>query len=124
MEEQPLQPTFPAEPLIQGKITVFIIPQDGMPYPGKMPADLVHPSGSQFQFQEGEIPVTRKTGIPGPGRPNHSPDLKIRPDNPRFGMGMTGAYPKIPFFYASLPAGRGFSRRKCFSPGKRFSPGK
>jgi hypothetical protein len=118
MEEQPLEPPFSAEPLIQGKIAVFIVPQEGMPDMGKMAADLVHPSGPQFQFQEGEIPVTRQTGIPGPGRLGRSPDLKIRPDNPRFRMGMAGAYPQVTFLYTPASPGRGFSRGKRFSFGK------
>jgi hypothetical protein len=110
MKEQPFKAPFFAEPLIQGKIAVFIIPQDRVPYVGKMPADLVHPAGPQLEFQEGKILIPRNTGIPGPGRLDFFPDLKFRLDKPRIGVGPAGAYPEIPLFYAPLPAGA------CFSP--------
>ena len=76
VEEEPPEAHGPAEFFVQGKIPVFVVPQDGVPRFGQVAADLMHAAGSQFQFQEGKAAVPRQTFPGGPGLFFLSPDFQ------------------------------------------------
>jgi hypothetical protein len=142
MEEEPPQAPLLPVPFVKPEIPVFVVPQHGVPQPGKMPPDLVHTPRTQFQFQKGilRLPPGVFPGIAlrgaASGRGGKDPvggERRFRPApyvqallyGPPRGMGKAGADRKVEFPYgagappqaASKPAGK-TARKAAGKPGR------
>jgi hypothetical protein len=129
IEQEPFEAPGFSQGLVQGKIPVFIIPQDRVADFSQMPTDLVHTAGVQFQFQKGKFPVSPKSPVPGPGRLFRPSDIQAVLNYPG-GRGITGADGAVLLdtalafgLSAPFPGGKGrgpFPRKNGGKPGGGF----
>jgi hypothetical protein len=113
VEKKTLQAPFPPVFFIEGKISVFVVPQYGVPQAGEMTPDLVHTPRTQFQFQEGIVRLPRrafrgggKDPVEGKRRPGLPPDFQTLGYGSRRGMGKAGGDREVYFLRGGFFGGR------------------
>jgi hypothetical protein len=111
VEKETSEARFLTKKPVQTEIAVLVVPQNRSSCHCKMAADLVHPAGTQFQFQEragftgAEAPAKQpEKGFRGPG---FAPAFQIQADAPLFRLRIPRTAGKVALYQAVFfPCGK------------------